>query len=68
MITAPMYKNQLPFVCGRVMCQISVPPLEPHSSNKWAEFWFSALLGKTQLFSLPFLQPKSEIFSPQAVG
>lgn len=52
-IAAPIYKNQLSFVCGRVMCQIRVPPSGPHSSNKWAEFWFFALLGKIQLLSLP---------------
>lgn len=65
---APIYKNQPSFVCGRVMCQIRVPPLGPRSSDKWAEFWFSALLREMQLPSLPFLQPKSEIFSPQAAG
>lgn len=50
------------------MCQIRVPPLGPHSSDKWAEFWFSALLREIQLPSLPFLQPKSEFSDPRLLA
>lgn len=67
MIVAPIPKNQLSFAAE--WCARSELPLWDHTAHtNGLNFVFFALLGKIQLLSLSFLQPKSEIFSPQAAG